>query len=145
MFYLKMVYLGFKNGLRPLDEWKVFLDRLEKLLDVKLPLWYKIFMLIEFNETHIIKDYSDGYEYLGTPLKFNFVFDEYEINEDRKLEWLLSNCYVPISNDNGGGDYFFLDVKNSRIVQVYHDDYEVGIINDSISNFIWNLKPYESK
>lgn len=142
MLYIKLIHLIIKNGIRPYREWVLFLEKLDGMLYTKLPIWYKLFMLIDFNDVYVIVDSSDGYEFKGTHLGFDFVFDEYEMNEDDKLKWLLENSYVPLADDCGGGDYFFLDVKNSRIVQVYHDEYGIGVINESIYDFVLNLRLY---
>lgn len=138
--------------MRDVNEWETYLEKLSKYISFELPLWYKVFMLIDLDESFLInytseididRDVSDddGDGFIAGPLKYAYVFSEYENHEDYNLEWLIENKFVPMFDDNGGGDYFFVDFKDGRILQIYHDEEdEYDVISNNISEFIKNLK-----
>lgn len=134
------------NGMRDVKEWETYLEKLSKYINFELPLWYKVFMLIDFKEPQNIYEYEKGEFFDGYIYDFKDVFSEYENHEDDdeeedQLTFLIKNAYVPVSDDAGGGDYFAIDFKGDRVLLMYHDElHGFEVANESIESFIKTLK-----
>ena len=141
MGYMRLLILIIKNGVRDIKSWKQFKFDIVKLLDVKLPIWYSVFMLIDFDDVYLILDDESRFELDASPLNFDGVFSEYSSCSSKKFDWLSKKKIVPLCNDNGGGDYYYYDFLNDNVIQIFHDtDNEFRVVNSSYKKFLKNLK-----
>lgn len=141
MSYVKLIRLLLNNGFNNVNEWRKYMKCNKKHRGIKLPLWYKLFMLIRFNDRIAVLEYEKGIFSKGFVYSFDDVFNEYDIYDEDHLTWMLKNKYVPFSDDGGGGDYYVFDFKNNRVLLMYHDElYGFEVVHEDIENFIKTLK-----
>jgi len=124
------------------------IDALKVTVPFDLPEWYIYFL----KNTQIIgcsfdnlSSNKDEEFYDLEILDFIGIYDEIEIQDEEKLPLLFKKDMIPFANDNGGGDYYFLqlheDITKTKVIQNFHDSLEENRL--VCSNFMDFLEKLE--
>lgn len=140
MNIIKIIQNKKKYKLKSEKEFKEGIYEIEKILGCQLPNWYKEFMSLDLNRETFEIYYEDDIDYdeWVTFLDFERIKNELSTKSEESLSLILNNKLIPLADDNGGGDYFYLQLMegNCRVVRLYHDVlFEFEVVSSNIEDF----------
>jgi hypothetical protein len=128
------------------EVWEKEIEKIENFTGYDLPLWYKNFLRLDLTdkdfEVYYDKSIDDDYSEYVNILDVNSILTELSEKEDVALELILKNKLIPFSSDNGGGDYFYLQVLKSeeKVVRLFHDTlFEYELVSTNIEEFLTRM------
>ena len=136
-------------SIKDANEYSPKIKELEDLMGFQFPIWYKKFLTYNMNDNYFKISYDKSTKYKHSVymefLDFEDILDELMDRSPESLNLILKNKLIPMSNDNGGGDYFYFqfDKENVNIVRLFHDAFfEYELVSPNIETFFKEMKVF---